>query len=600
MTVAPIILSSDKTQLSLFRGDKSAWPVYLTIGNLSKEVRRSPSMHGTVLLGYLPVSKFESFSEAARPLARYQAFHSCMSVILEELVKVGENNGTLMTCADRVVRMILPVLAAYVCDYPEQCLVAGCMENRCPIGEVAPDQRGAHQNCVKRDQREILNLLDLHRRGELSKELQDRFTKIGLRAIYEPFWRNLPFADIFQCFTPDLLHQLHKGVFKDHLVKWCTTLIGSFELDSRFKSAPTLQGLRHFKAGISKVSQWTGHEHKEMEKVFLALVAGAVDDEVVFAVRALMDFIHLASLQAHTTATLAALQEALDDFHQYKDVFIRLGARSPPHFNIPKYHMLEHYVALIRNFGSADGFNTEWSERLHIDYAKDAYRASNKKDYIAQMTTWLSRQEAVDRFSVYLEWFRNGEYQPQLVHELDPLPAGPTVPEDEPNSSVDSDGEDLEQAAPDDLKATDYHVARRHPRHLRSVPATKIIQDHGASQFIPALHAFLTTHGSEIPPYNFDVFDLYKQIDLRLPEIPEVSTQRQKLRNVVRASPPIPATGRKQREPAHLDCALVHTGEVNEHTDGTGLQGMLVLYRIQILLKSSVTDPCILRSSTLR
>ncbi|KAF8545688.1 hypothetical protein OG21DRAFT_1428831, partial [Imleria badia] len=35
-TIAPVILASDKTELSWFRGDKSAWPVYLTIGNLSK------------------------------------------------------------------------------------------------------------------------------------------------------------------------------------------------------------------------------------------------------------------------------------------------------------------------------------------------------------------------------------------------------------------------------------------------------------------------------------------------------------------------------------------------------------------------------------
>jgi hypothetical protein len=39
-TIAPIILSSDKTQLSHFRGDKSAWPVYLTIGNIAKSTRR--------------------------------------------------------------------------------------------------------------------------------------------------------------------------------------------------------------------------------------------------------------------------------------------------------------------------------------------------------------------------------------------------------------------------------------------------------------------------------------------------------------------------------------------------------------------------------
>ncbi|KIM62574.1 hypothetical protein SCLCIDRAFT_24878 [Scleroderma citrinum Foug A] len=36
--VAPVILLSDKTLLSVFRRDKKAWPVYLTIGNISKDV----------------------------------------------------------------------------------------------------------------------------------------------------------------------------------------------------------------------------------------------------------------------------------------------------------------------------------------------------------------------------------------------------------------------------------------------------------------------------------------------------------------------------------------------------------------------------------
>ncbi|KAF8550905.1 hypothetical protein OG21DRAFT_1524817 [Imleria badia] len=35
-TIAPVILASDKTELTRFRGDKTAWPVYLTIGNISK------------------------------------------------------------------------------------------------------------------------------------------------------------------------------------------------------------------------------------------------------------------------------------------------------------------------------------------------------------------------------------------------------------------------------------------------------------------------------------------------------------------------------------------------------------------------------------
>ena len=34
-------------------------------------------------------------------------------------------------------------------------------------------------------------------------------------------------------------------------------------------------------------------------------------------------------------------------------------------------------------------FNTESPEWLHIDYAKEAYQARNKKEYVHQMTVWL-------------------------------------------------------------------------------------------------------------------------------------------------------------------------------------------------------------------
>jgi hypothetical protein len=56
---------------------------------------------------------------------------------------------------------------------------------------------------------------------------------------------------------------------------------------------------------------------------------------------------------------------------------------------------LSHYASSIRLFGITDNYNTEQSERLHIDFAKDAYRATNHKDEYYQMTRWLERREKV-------------------------------------------------------------------------------------------------------------------------------------------------------------------------------------------------------------
>ena len=49
----------------------------------------------------------------------------------------------------------------------------------------------------------------------------------------------------------------------------------------------------------------------------------------------------------------------------------------------------------------------ESTEHLHIDYAKEAYRASNRQEYVCQMTIWFGRQEAGTQFAAYLDWILN-------------------------------------------------------------------------------------------------------------------------------------------------------------------------------------------------
>ena len=89
------------------------------------------------------------------------------------------------------------------------------------------------------------------------------------------------------------------------------------------------------------------------------------------AVRGILDFLFLARYPVHTSGTLDHLGAALKRFHDNKDVFIDLGVHA--NFNFPKVHFTGHYQRFIELFGTTDNYTTEYTERLHIDLAKDAY-----------------------------------------------------------------------------------------------------------------------------------------------------------------------------------------------------------------------------------
>jgi hypothetical protein len=63
---------------------------------------------------------------------------------------------------------------------------------------------------------------------------------------------------------------------------------------------------------------------------------------------------------------------------------------------------------MIKLYGTTDNYNTEYTERLHIDLAKDAYRATNRKDEYAQMTIWLERKEKILRHDKFIRWHSAG------------------------------------------------------------------------------------------------------------------------------------------------------------------------------------------------
>jgi hypothetical protein len=94
-------------------------------------------------------------------------------------------------------------------------------------------------------------------------------------------------------------------------------------------------------------------------------------------------------------------------------VFILTGARKRkdgtimPHFRIAKLSAFHMYSRHIREMGSSPQFSTEIVESLHRPMAKNAYRATNHKDYVVQMCRYMDRVERLRYFDGYMAWARD-------------------------------------------------------------------------------------------------------------------------------------------------------------------------------------------------
>ena len=149
----------------------------------------------------------------------------------------------------------------------------------------------------------------------------------GVKPLPEPFWKDLPYADIFCSITPDILHQLYQGIMK-HLISWIIEVLGAEEIDAWCRRMPPNHNLQLFMKGIGSLSCITGQEHDQMCRILLGLVLniplpnGISSAPLVCCIQALLDFLYLAQYPVHTDKTLEVLKDALNRFYQNKYIFI--------------------------------------------------------------------------------------------------------------------------------------------------------------------------------------------------------------------------------------------------------------------------------------
>ena len=251
-TVAPVIISSDKTQLTEFSGNKQAYPVYLTIGNIPGRIRHKPNEKATILLAYLSADKILSanISQAKKTAQLHQLFHESMKHILEPLISAGKH-GINMVDGKGNIRQVHPILACYAADYPEQCLVTTAKYNTCPKCHAILEDFNTGQLKDLRTSYETLQNIDyaLDSTKGTFKNICHTFDLNGHTP--DPFWSDLPYTDIHMSITPDILHQVNSGVFS-HLTRWCELIAtGNNELDRHISQLPLLHGICHFPGGFS-------------------------------------------------------------------------------------------------------------------------------------------------------------------------------------------------------------------------------------------------------------------------------------------------------------------------------------------------------------
>ncbi|EPS93667.1 hypothetical protein FOMPIDRAFT_1055780 [Fomitopsis schrenkii] len=376
-TVAPIIISTDKTQLTRFSGNRLVYPVYMMLGNIPKALQRKPSEHACMLISYLSVDKVDGtgITDKKQCALVQQLFHTSVKMILEPLEKAGKE-GVDVTCGDGKVHKVFPILAVYVADYPEQTLVSCSKYGTCPICQCPETLLEEAEAQLPRTSIWTLDVL----KKACTKGPKDPMVFYNECKEYnvsgyavEPFWKGHTLTDIHSCITPDILHQLYQGVFK-HVLEWCGDLMDEEELDRRIRTLPPALSTRHFKNRISSLSQVSGSERKDMARILLGCLVGCIPNDFMLTFRAILDFIYLAQYPAHDNTTLKYMMDALKLFHKHKDILKELGIRE--HMNIPKFHSLLHYIDSIKNLGTTDNYNTEMFERLHIDCVKKAWRTS--------------------------------------------------------------------------------------------------------------------------------------------------------------------------------------------------------------------------------
>ncbi|ESK83826.1 hypothetical protein Moror_13527 [Moniliophthora roreri MCA 2997] len=304
--------------------------------------------------------------------------------------------GDIVKLADGYYQRVIYSLGPYIGDYPEQVLLTCIVQGWCPQctahykdldGPAGPHSH-AHTERV----------------AKAMPSATQQWDKYGIVAGIMPFTASFPRADIHACIAPDILHQLIKGTFKDHLVTWVQELIKiehdkkevvqiMADIDCCIAAAPLFPSLRRFPEGRG-FKQWTGNDSKALMKVYLPAIAGRLPDGVVRAIAAFIDVCYLIRQDVISEDDIRQISAGIETFHRERAIFKDMEIKDT--FSLPCQHSLSHYPVLIAEFGSPNGLCSSITESKHISAVKEPWRRSSRNTPLSEMLVINERMDKVE------------------------------------------------------------------------------------------------------------------------------------------------------------------------------------------------------------
>ena len=406
VTLLGVILSSDKTNISVMTGNRMAHPLLISLTNINPDIHSKGSLHAYVLLALLPVVSFLHPKTCIRSLLSNCLIHESINFVVKPL-KSAASIGIMMSDPIGSLHYCFTPLVAYIANTPEQTLLACISPKASPISTATHKEFGESQLYPLQTATKTLGNIE-HACSEADPDDWESFLKVArcyyLNGVHRPFWRNWALCDPLIFFNPEVLHHFHH-LFWDHDLQWCLVVVGPNEIDFQISLIQVAVGYHSFKEGISKLKQVTGCGHCTVQRYIIGVIAGAIPPKFLVAIRALFDFHYLTQMPRFDDKVLDRIEASLHTFHENKSAIISAGGRQGSngpldHWEIPKLELLQHIVPSIRTSGAVMQWSADVTEHAHVTEIKQPARSGNNEDYYAQIARHLNHSDKCFHFDL--------------------------------------------------------------------------------------------------------------------------------------------------------------------------------------------------------